>query len=127
VNLQTRFCFSKSTILDDRVGLDLSVHSSRAELEIEDEPQPFVSLPCLLNERPHNFWMLLLFSPFMQSLTWIHTHVCEGVQANKALLVASEMGQVEKVRQLTTANADVEARDEVTDKSMHTRNAHLHT
>ena len=40
--------------------------------------------------------------------------------ANKALLVASEKGQVDKVRQLITANADVEARDEVTSTSMHT-------
>jgi ankyrin repeat protein len=43
---------------------------------------------------------------------------------NKALLVASEMGQVEKVKQLITANADVEARDEVTGTNMHTRYAH---
>ena len=44
---------------------------------------------------------------------------------NKALLVASEKGQVDKVRQLISANADVEARDEVTGTSMHTCNAHM--
>ena len=44
---------------------------------------------------------------------------------NKALLVASEKGQVDKVRQLITANTDVEARDEVTGTSMRTRNGHM--
>ena len=58
----------------------------------------------------------------MQSLTWIHTYVCERVQVNKALLVASEKGQEDKVRQLITSNADVEARDEATSTSMRTRN-----
>ena len=43
---------------------------------------------------------------------------------NKALLVASEKGQVDKVRQLITANTDVEARDEVTGTSMHTHAMH---
>ena len=126
MNFQTQFCFSRPTILHGRDGLYLSLPSSRVPLVIEDESQPFLfSLIFSMSDCIISGCFFILFT-FMQSLTWIHTHICVRVQVNKALLMASEKGLVDKVRQLITSNADVYTRNEVTSTSVRTRNAHTH-
>ena len=56
--------------------------------------------------------VVMLFLAIFVIAHFVHAGKNKAEQVNKALLVASEKGQEDKVRQLITANADVEARDE---------------